>query len=171
MVLGISSSSGSPCAVLESLSSLDNPDFLSESERDQLRNGQEFLSGPFVSIPQMGADDRLLFDHQKARHVLVQEDGGLAVDSLGGIYRWMQTLSQLNDCYRGFRAPPVRRSRPDLRIIDDDLEVSDSRIRVSPRQRLSENSAICCGFCIAGNDPLAMYRTQYATPAAQRWCH
>jgi [protein-PII] uridylyltransferase len=49
------------------LSEVNEPDFLSEAERDQLRNGQEFLSQVRFALHSMTgrADDRLLFDHQK----------------------------------------------------------------------------------------------------------
>ena len=49
------------------LSDVNEPDFLSETERDQLRNGQEFLSQVRFALHTMTgrADDRLLFDHQK----------------------------------------------------------------------------------------------------------
>ena len=145
----------------ESLSSLDNPDFLSESERDQLRNGQEFLSQVRFALHTMTgrADDRLLFDHQKKLAALWgMEDGDkLAVEQfMQTYYRWMQTLSQLNDLlievfeHRLSDAP-----ESDLRIIDDDFEVSDSRIRARHDNVFRERpSNLLRLFVLVGNDPL-----------------
>ena len=150
-----------PALFWKSLSLLDNPDFLNERERDQLRNGQEFLSQVRFALHTMTgrADDRLLFDHQKKLAALWgMEDGDkLAVEQfMQTYYRWMQTLSQLNDLlievfeHRLSDAPDSN-----LRIIDDDFEVSDSRIRARHDNVFRERpSNLLRLFVLVGNDPL-----------------
>ena len=46
---------------------IDQPDFLSRIELDQLKDGKEFLSQVRFALHSMTgrAEDRLLFDHQK----------------------------------------------------------------------------------------------------------
>lgn len=143
------------------LSEIDEPDFLSEAERDQLRNGQEFLSQVRFALHTMTgrADDRLLFDHQKKLATAWDMSDGdtLAVEQFMQVYyRWMLTLSQLNELlievfeHRLSDAPESA-----IRVIDDDFEVSDSRIRARHDAVFRDNpSNLLRLFVLIGNDSL-----------------
>ena len=143
------------------LGEVNDPDFLSESERDQLKNGQEFLSQVRFALHSMSgrADDRLLFDHQKRLAALwgMVDGDTLAVEQFMQVYyRWMKTLSQLNELLiEVFEHRLADAPDSDARVIDDDFEVSDSRIRARHDTVFQENpSNLLRLFVLIGNDPL-----------------
>jgi [protein-PII] uridylyltransferase len=143
------------------LGEVNDPDFLSESERDQLKNGQEFLSQVRFALHSMSgrADDRLLFDHQKKLAALwgMVDGDTLAVEQFMQVYyRWMKTLSQLNELLiEVFEHRLADAPDSDARVIDDDFEVSDSRIRARHDTVFQENpSNLLRLFVLIGNDPL-----------------
>ena len=143
------------------LSEVNEPDFLSESERDQLKNGQEFLGQVRFALHSMTgrADDRLLFDHQKKLAALwgMVDGDTLAVEQFMQVYyRWMKTLSQLNELLiEVFEHRLADAPDPDVRIIDDDFEVSDSRIRARHDTVFQDNpSNLLRLFVLIGNDAL-----------------
>ena len=111
----------------EGLSDVNEPNFLSETERDQLRNGQEFLSQVRFALHNMTgrADDRLLFDHQKKLAALwgMVDGDTLAVEQFMQVYyRWMKTLSQLNELLiEVFEHRLADTADSDIRVIDDDF--------------------------------------------------
>ena len=143
------------------LSDIDEPDFLSEPEREQLKNGQEFLSQVRFALHSMTgrADDRLLFDHQKKLAALwgMVDGDTLAVEQFMQVYfRWMKTLSQLNELLiEVFEHRLADATASDVRIVDDDFEVSDSRIRARHDTVFRDNpSNLLRIFVLIGNDPL-----------------
>ena len=145
----------------EGLGDLNEPDFLSETERDQLRNGQEFLSQVRFALHNMTgrADDRLLFDHQKKLAALwgMVDGDTLAVEQFMQVYyRWMKTLSQLNELLiEVFEHRLADAADSDIRVIDDDFEVSNSRIRARHDSVFQDNpSNLLRVFVLIGNDPL-----------------
>lgn len=145
----------------EGLGNLNEPDFLSETERDQLRNGQEFLSQVRFALHNMTgrADDRLLFDHQKKLAALwgMVDGDTLAVEQFMQVYyRWMKTLSQLNELLiEVFEHQLADAADSDIRVIDDDFEVSNSRIRARHDSVFQDNpSNLLRVFVLIGNDPL-----------------
>ena len=145
----------------EGLGDLNEPDFLSETERDQLRNGQEFLSQVRFALHNMTgrADDRLLFDHQKKLAALwgMVDGDTLAVEQFMQVYyRWMKTLSQLNELLiEVFEHQLADAADSDIRVIDDDFEVSNSRIRARNDSVFQDNpSNLLRIFVLIGNDPL-----------------
>ena len=73
-----------------SLTAKGQPDFLSESEREQLHDGQEFLSQVRFALHVMTgrADDRILFDHQKKLAALwgMSDGDRLAVEQFMQVY-------------------------------------------------------------------------------------
>ena len=144
-----------------SLAASGQPDFLSEHEREQLRNGQEFLSQVRFALHVMTgrADDRILFDHQKKLAALWGMNDGdrLAVEQFMQVYyRWMQTLSQLNELLiEVFEHRLADAEASDIRVIDDDFEVSDSRIRARHDDVFrNQPSNLLRLFVLIGNDPL-----------------
>jgi [protein-PII] uridylyltransferase len=139
------------------LGEVNDPDFLSESERDQLKNGQEFLSQVRFALHSMSgrADDRLLFDHQKRLAALwgMVDGDTLAVEQFMQVYyRWMKTLSQLNELLiEVFEHRLADAPDSDARVIDDDFEVSDSPNQSQTRHRISGEpqqslAAICADW-------------------------
>ena len=143
------------------LGEVDEPDFLSEAERDQLKNGQEFLSQVRFALHSMAgrADDRLLFDHQKKLAALwgMVDGDTLAVEQFMQVYyRWMKTLSQLNELLiEVFEHRLADAPDSDVRVIDDDFEVSHSRIRARHDSVFQDNpSNLLRLFVLIGNDPL-----------------
>ena len=144
-----------------SLTATDQPDFLSESELQQLRDGQEFLSQVRFALHVMTgrADDRILFDHQKKLAALwgMSDGDRLAVEQFMQVYyRWMQTLSQLNELLiEVFEHRLADTKASDIRVIDDDFEVSDSRIRAR-HDKVFQNQPgnLLRIFVLIGNDPL-----------------
>jgi len=140
---------------------VDAPDFLSQTERDQLSNGKEFLSQVRFALDTMSgrAEDRLLFDHQKKLAALWDmEDGDkLAVEQFMQVYyRWMQTLSQLNELLiEVFEHRLAETPDAAIRVIDKDFEVSDSRIRARRDSVFTDNpSNLLRLFVLVGNDLL-----------------
>ena len=133
---------------------------MSETERDQLRNGQEFLSQVRFALHNMTgrADDRLLFDHQKKLAALwgMVDGDTLAVEQFMQVYyRWMKTLSQLNELLiEVFEHRLADAADSDIRVIDDDFEVSNSRIRARHDSVFQDNpSNLLRVFVLIGNDP------------------
>jgi [protein-PII] uridylyltransferase len=108
------------------------------------------------------AEDRLLFDHQKQLAALWQMVDGdkLAVEQFMQVYyRWMKTLSQLNELLIEVFEHRVSEVSDevdsDLRLIDDDFEVADGRIRARNDAVFTENpSNLLRIFVLIGNDPL-----------------
>ena len=128
---------------------------------EQLRDGQEFLSQVRFALHVMTgrADDRILFDHQKKLAALwgMSDGDRLAVEQFMQVYyRWMQTLSQLNELLiEVFEHRLADAEASDIRVIDDDFEVSDSRIAPDMTTSFVTNPAICLRlFVLIGNDPL-----------------
>ena len=148
----------------QSLTSAEGPDFLSRIELDQLNQGKEFLSRVRFALHSMTgrAEDRLLFDHQKQLAALWQMVDGdkLAVEQFMQVYyRWMKTLSQLNELLIEVFEHRVSEVSDevdsDLRLIDDDFEVADGRIRARNDAVFTKDpSNLLRIFVLIGNDPL-----------------
>ena len=148
----------------QSLTSAEGPDFLSRIELDQLNQGKEFLSRVRFALHSMTgrAEDRLLFDHQKQLAALWQMVDGdkLAVEQFMQVYyRWMKTLSQLNELlievFEHRVSEVSDKVDSDLRLIDDDFEVADGRIRARNDAVFTEDpSNLLRIFVLIGNDPL-----------------
>ena len=143
------------------LDDIDEPDFLSRTELDQLRDGKEFLSQVRFALHSMTgrAEDRLLFDHQKKLAELWDMVDGdkLAVEQFMQVYyRWMKTLSQLNELLiEVFEHRLSEASDSEVRVIDLDFEVSDHRIRARHDAVFTENpSNLLRLFVLIGNDQL-----------------
>ena len=105
------------------------------------------------------ADDRILFDHQKKLAALWGMNDGdrLAVEQFMQVYyRWMQTLSQLNELLiEVFEHRLADTEASDIRVIDDDFEVSDSRIRARHNKVFQQPAGQPASlFVLIGNDPL-----------------
>lgn len=147
-----------------SLGDKEGPAFLSNTELNQLHQGKEFLSQVRFALHSMTGrpEDRLLFDHQKQlAAVWNMVDGDkLAVEQFMQVYyRWMKTLSQLNELLIEVfehRLSEVSDDRgSDVRLIDDDFEVSDGRIRARHDAVFTrEPSNLLRIFVLIGNDPL-----------------
>ena len=71
-------------------------------------------------------------------------------------YRWMKTLSQLNELLiEVFEHRLADAADSDIRVIDDDFEVSNSRIRARHDSVFQDNpSNLLRVFVLIGNDPL-----------------
>ena len=148
----------------QSLSDVEGPKFLSDAELDQLQQGKEFLSQVRFALHNMAsrAEDRLLFDHQKqlaAVWHLIDGDK-LAVEQFMQVYyRWMKTLSQLNELlievFEHRLSEVADQHDSNLRVIDDDFEVSESRIRARHDAVFTRSpSNLLRIFVLIGNDPL-----------------
>ena len=148
----------------KSLSGAEAPDFLSHTELDQLNQGKAFLSQVRFALHSMTsrAEDRLLFDHQKQLAALWSMVDGdkLAVEQFMQVYyRWMKTLSQLNELlievFEHRVSEDDDKRDPDVRLIDDDFEVADSRIRARHDAVFTRTpSNLLRIFVLIGNDPL-----------------
>ena len=143
------------------LEDINQPDFLSRAELDQLRDGKEFLSQVRFALHSMTgrAEDRLLFDHQKQLAQLwnVVDGDKLAVEQFMQVYyRWMKTLSQLNELLiEVFEHRLSEEPDSEVRIIDGDFEVSDCRIRARHDAVFTQNpSNLLRLFVLIGNDQL-----------------
>ena len=143
------------------LDRVNEPDFLSQTELEQLKEAKEFLSQVRFALHKLAgrAEDRLLFDHQKKlAGIWGMADGDkLAVEQFMQMYyRWMKTLSQLNDLLiEVFEHRLSVASDQVIRIIDQDFEVSDSRIRTRHDSVFIDNpSNLLRVFVLIGNDPL-----------------
>ena len=140
---------------------VDEPDFLSRTELEQLKEAKEFLSQVRFALHKLAgrAEDRLLFDHQKKlAGIWGMADGDkLAVEQFMQMYyRWMKTLSQLNELLiEVFEHRLSVASDQVIRIVDEDFEVSDSRIRTRHDSVFIDNpSNLLRVFVLIGNDPL-----------------
>jgi len=148
----------------QSLTSAEGPDFLSHIELDQLNQGKEFLSRVRFALHSMTgrAEDRLLFDHQKQLAAMWQMIDGdkLAVEQFMQVYyRWMKTLSQLNELlievFEHRVSEVSDQPDSDLRLIDDDFEVAQGRIRARNDAVFAKDpSNLLRIFVLIGNDPL-----------------
>ena len=148
----------------KSLGSAGGPEFLSQTELEQFRQGKEFLSRVRFALHSMTgrAEDRLLFDHQKQlAAVWNMVDGDkLAVEQfMQSYYRWMKTLSQLNELlievFEHQLSEVSDKGNSDIRQIDDDFEVSDGRIRARHDAVFTgKSSNLLRIFVLIGNDPL-----------------
>lgn len=143
------------------LEDVNQPDFLNRAELDQLRDGKEFLSQVRFALHSMTgrAEDRLLFDHQKQLAELwdVVDGDKLAVEQFMQVYyRWMKTLSQLNELLiEVFEHRLSEEPDSEVRIIDGDFEVSDCRIRARHDAVFTQNpSNLLRLFVLIGNDQL-----------------
>ena len=83
----------------------------------------------------------------------------LAVEQFMQVYyRWMKTLSQLNELLiEVFEHRLADAADSDIRVIDDDFEVSNSRIRARHDSVFQDNpSNLLRVFVLIGNDPLSI---------------
>ena len=148
----------------QSLEGAQGPEFLSQVELDQFNQGKEFLSRVRFALHSMTgrAEDRLLFDHQKQLAAMWNMVDGdkLAVEQFMQIYyRWMKTLSQLNELlievFEHRLSEVSNQFDSDLRLIDDNFEVADGRIRARNEAVFSSDpSNLLRIFVLIGNDPL-----------------
>lgn len=148
----------------QSLASAGGPNFLSHVELDQLNQGKEFLSRVRFALHSMTgrAEDRLLFDHQKqlAGMWSMVDGDKLAVEQFMQVYyRWMKTLSQLNELlievFEHRLSEVSEHFDSDLRLIDDNFEVADGRIRArNDSVFTNDQSNLLRIFVLIGNDPL-----------------
>ena len=140
---------------------MNQPDFLSEIELSQLRDGKQFLSQVRFALHTISgrAEDRLLFEYQRKLATLwgIEDGDRLAVEQFMQVYyRWMQSLSQLNELLiELFEHRLDEGLEKDVRIIDADFEVSDNRIRARHDAVFSTKpSNLLHIFVLIGNDQL-----------------
>ena len=144
----------------QGLEAIDQPDFLNSEELSQLSDGKRFLSQVRFALHMLSgrAEDRLLFDHQKQLAALwgMTDSDTLAVEQfMQTYYRYMQSLSQLNELLIELFEHSLSKASDNVRVVDDDFEVSDGRIRARHKQVFSDNpSNLLRLFVIIGNDQL-----------------
>lgn len=134
--------------------------FLNAQEQQQLSDGLAFLSKVRFALHNLAdrEEDRLLFDHQRQLAAMwgYQDGDRLAVEQfMQEVYRWLQTVNQLNDLLVAFFERTLLHSAEsaDVRIIDDDFEVIDDRIAARHPDVFNRCPAnLLRLFVIIGND-------------------
>jgi [protein-PII] uridylyltransferase len=135
--------------------------FLNAQERQQLSDGLAFLSKVRFALHSLAdrEEDRLLFDHQRRLAAMwgYQDGERLAVEQfMQEVYRWLQTVNQLNDLLIAFFEQTLIHPAESahIRMIDDDFEVIDDRIAARHPDVFHRCPAnLLRLFVIIGNDP------------------